>query len=107
MYAVRLKKSDLTHIYLYLQHEQASVQMLEHLITSNKLRSKMEYYGLKLDEDMDFIKEQIASPVENKRGVEKVSSIFHIPGSYLNVQFTRMNWDQKRKEAKGKVISFC
>ncbi|KAL7985466.1 hypothetical protein Chor_004036 [Crotalus horridus] len=49
----------------------ASVQMFEHLITSNKLRSKMEYYGLKLDEDIDFIKEQIASPVEKERGVKK------------------------------------
>lgn len=80
--------------------------MFEHLITSNKLRSKMEHYGLKLDEDIAFIKEQIAGPAEKKRGDEKVSSVFHIPGSYLNVQFTRMNWDQKRKEAKGKVISF-
>uniref|UniRef100_T1DIX0 Deoxynucleoside triphosphate triphosphohydrolase SAMHD1 n=1 Tax=Crotalus horridus TaxID=35024 RepID=T1DIX0_CROHD len=53
------------------KHEQASVQMFEHLITSNKLRSKMEYYGLKLDEDIDFIKEQIASPVEKERGVKK------------------------------------
>ncbi|KAM6458183.1 deoxynucleoside triphosphate triphosphohydrolase SAMHD1 isoform 1-T1 [Liasis olivaceus] len=45
------------------KHEQASVQMFEHLITSNELRPVMEYYGLKLDEDIDFIKEQIEGPI--------------------------------------------
>ncbi|XP_063153319.1 deoxynucleoside triphosphate triphosphohydrolase SAMHD1 [Candoia aspera] len=49
------------------KHEQASVQMFEHLITSNNLRPVMESYGLKLDEDIDFIKEQIAGPVEVNR----------------------------------------
>ncbi|XP_058033368.1 deoxynucleoside triphosphate triphosphohydrolase SAMHD1 [Ahaetulla prasina] len=50
------------------KHEQASVQMFEHLIDSNNLKPVMENYGLKLDEDIHFIKEQIASPVEEKRG---------------------------------------
>uniref|UniRef100_A0A8D2Q4T0 Deoxynucleoside triphosphate triphosphohydrolase SAMHD1 n=1 Tax=Varanus komodoensis TaxID=61221 RepID=A0A8D2Q4T0_VARKO len=51
------------------KHEQASVQMFEHLIMSNKLKSAMEYYGLKLNEDIDFIKELIAGPIEAKPGV--------------------------------------
>ncbi|XP_044303454.1 deoxynucleoside triphosphate triphosphohydrolase SAMHD1 isoform X3 [Varanus komodoensis] len=53
------------------KHEQASVQMFEHLIMSNKLKSAMEYYGLKLNEDIDFIKELIAGPIEAKPGVLK------------------------------------
>ncbi|XP_070797748.1 deoxynucleoside triphosphate triphosphohydrolase SAMHD1 [Pituophis catenifer annectens] len=50
------------------KHEQASVQMFEHLIDSNNLKPDMEQYGLQLDEDIHFIKEQIASPVEEERG---------------------------------------
>ncbi|XP_042319026.1 deoxynucleoside triphosphate triphosphohydrolase SAMHD1 [Sceloporus undulatus] len=49
------------------KHEKASVQMFEHLITSNNLRPDMEYYGLQLNEDIDFIKEQIAGPIEPKK----------------------------------------
>ncbi|KAG8131882.1 putative SAM domain and HD domain-containing protein [Naja naja] len=53
------------------QHEQASIQMFEHLIDSNNLKPDMEKYGLKLEEDIHFIKEQIASPVQEKsRGKE-------------------------------------
>ncbi|XP_066482235.1 deoxynucleoside triphosphate triphosphohydrolase SAMHD1 isoform X1 [Tiliqua scincoides] len=50
------------------KHEKASVQMFEHLIDSNELRPVMEDYGLNLSEDMDFIKEQIAGPIETKKG---------------------------------------
>nr|XP_060628356.1 deoxynucleoside triphosphate triphosphohydrolase SAMHD1 [Anolis sagrei ordinatus] len=49
------------------KHEDASVQMFEHLISSNKLRPEMESYGLKLNEDIPFIKEQIAGPIESKK----------------------------------------
>uniref|UniRef100_A0A670XVC8 Deoxynucleoside triphosphate triphosphohydrolase SAMHD1 n=1 Tax=Pseudonaja textilis TaxID=8673 RepID=A0A670XVC8_PSETE len=50
------------------KHEQASIQMFEHLIDSNNLKPAMEKYGLKLDEDIHFIKEQIDSPVQEKSG---------------------------------------
>ncbi|KYO23800.1 deoxynucleoside triphosphate triphosphohydrolase SAMHD1 isoform X1 [Alligator mississippiensis] len=46
------------------KHETASVQMFEHLITSNDLGKVMENYGLVLSEDMDFIKEQIGGPID-------------------------------------------
>ncbi|KFP82650.1 Deoxynucleoside triphosphate triphosphohydrolase SAMHD1, partial [Apaloderma vittatum] len=46
------------------QHETASVEMFEHLITSNQLEEVMKSYGLVLEEDMIFIKEQIAGPVD-------------------------------------------
>lgn len=36
--------------------------MFEHLIASNKLEEVMESYGLVLEEDMAFIKEQIGGP---------------------------------------------
>uniref|UniRef100_A0A8C3LLM8 Deoxynucleoside triphosphate triphosphohydrolase SAMHD1 n=2 Tax=Chrysolophus pictus TaxID=9089 RepID=A0A8C3LLM8_CHRPC len=46
------------------KHETASVEMFEHLITSNKLEEVMESYGLILEEDMVFIKEQIGGPID-------------------------------------------
>ncbi|XP_053901305.1 deoxynucleoside triphosphate triphosphohydrolase SAMHD1 isoform X1 [Malaclemys terrapin pileata] len=46
------------------KHETASVQMFEHLITSNGLEKVMEDYGFVLKEDMDFIKEQIGGPLD-------------------------------------------
>ncbi|NXJ06973.1 SAMH1 triphosphohydrolase, partial [Odontophorus gujanensis] len=46
------------------KHETASVEMFEHLITSNKLEKVMESYGLVLEEDMTFIKEQIGGPID-------------------------------------------
>ncbi|NXD16106.1 SAMH1 triphosphohydrolase, partial [Nothocercus nigrocapillus] len=46
------------------KHENASVEMFEHLITSNKLEKVMEDYGLVLEEDMNFIKEQIGGPID-------------------------------------------
>ncbi|KAJ7414973.1 Deoxynucleoside triphosphate triphosphohydrolase SAMHD1 [Willisornis vidua] len=46
------------------QHETASVKMFEHLVTSNKLEEVMKSYGLVLEEDMLFIKEQIGGPVD-------------------------------------------
>ncbi|KFO86307.1 Deoxynucleoside triphosphate triphosphohydrolase SAMHD1, partial [Buceros rhinoceros silvestris] len=46
------------------KHETASVKMFEHLIASNKLEEVMTSYGLVLEEDLDFIKEQIGGPVD-------------------------------------------
>ncbi|KAM6319355.1 deoxynucleoside triphosphate triphosphohydrolase SAMHD1 [Podargus strigoides] len=46
------------------KHETASVQMFEHLIASNKLEEVMKSYGLVLEEDMNFIKEQIGGPID-------------------------------------------
>ncbi|XP_007932933.1 deoxynucleoside triphosphate triphosphohydrolase SAMHD1-like [Orycteropus afer afer] len=45
-------------------HEQGSVKMFEHLVDSNGLREVMEHYGLILEEDTCFIKEQIIGPLE-------------------------------------------
>nr|KAF6423692.1 SAM and HD domain containing deoxynucleoside triphosphate triphosphohydrolase 1 [Rousettus aegyptiacus] len=46
-------------------HEQGSVDMFEHLINSNGLRTVMEQYGLIPEEDICFIKEQIKGPLES------------------------------------------
>uniref|UniRef100_A0A8D0B4F8 Deoxynucleoside triphosphate triphosphohydrolase SAMHD1 n=1 Tax=Salvator merianae TaxID=96440 RepID=A0A8D0B4F8_SALMN len=46
------------------KHEKASVQMFDHLIASNDLKPILQRYGLKPEEDLDFIKEQIAGPLE-------------------------------------------
>ncbi|XP_061082911.1 deoxynucleoside triphosphate triphosphohydrolase SAMHD1-like [Conger conger] len=47
------------------KHETASVQMLDHLLDKNNLRTKLPDHGLKLPEDLVFIKEQIAGPLRN------------------------------------------
>ncbi|KFU91294.1 SAM domain and HD domain-containing protein 1, partial [Chaetura pelagica] len=46
------------------KHETASVEMFEHLVTSNKLEEVMRSYGLVLEEDFNFIKEQIGGPID-------------------------------------------
>ncbi|XP_060087008.1 deoxynucleoside triphosphate triphosphohydrolase SAMHD1 [Heteronotia binoei] len=46
------------------KHEQASVKMFDYLIVSNELGPVMEYYGLRLPEDTEFIKEQIGGPTK-------------------------------------------
>ena len=46
-----------------LQHEVASVDMFDHLVESNEdLKWRMKACGLKLPEDLDFIKEMIKPP---------------------------------------------
>lgn len=47
--------------------------MFEYLITSNKLEEVMKSYGLVLEEDMLFIKEQIGGPIDETACVESVS----------------------------------
>ncbi|OWK53633.1 Deoxynucleoside triphosphate triphosphohydrolase SAMHD1 [Lonchura striata] len=54
----------LTRPDLDWKHETSSVQMFEHLITSNKLEEVMKSYDLNLEEDMLFIKEQIGGPID-------------------------------------------
>ncbi|XP_004466661.1 deoxynucleoside triphosphate triphosphohydrolase SAMHD1 [Dasypus novemcinctus] len=46
-------------------HEEGSVKMFEHLVNSNGLRDVMKHYGLIPEEDICFIKEQIAGPLES------------------------------------------
>ncbi|XP_032701657.1 deoxynucleoside triphosphate triphosphohydrolase SAMHD1 isoform X4 [Lontra canadensis] len=48
-----------------MKHEQGSVIMFEHLVNSNGLKAVMKYYGLVPEEDICFIKEQIAGPLES------------------------------------------
>ncbi|XP_057637424.1 deoxynucleoside triphosphate triphosphohydrolase SAMHD1 isoform X2 [Chionomys nivalis] len=44
------------------KHEQGSVDMFDHLVTSNNLKPIMKNYGLVPEEDIPFIKEQIWGP---------------------------------------------
>uniref|UniRef100_A0A8B9TM52 Deoxynucleoside triphosphate triphosphohydrolase SAMHD1 n=1 Tax=Anas platyrhynchos TaxID=8839 RepID=A0A8B9TM52_ANAPL len=55
------------------KHETASVQMFEHLVTSNGLEEVMKSYGLVLEEDMIFIKEQIGGPIDENICEKSVS----------------------------------
>lgn len=47
------------------KHETASLTMFDHLVDENGLKPIMEQHGLVLPEDLDFIKEQIAGPLQN------------------------------------------
>ncbi|XP_034063369.1 deoxynucleoside triphosphate triphosphohydrolase SAMHD1-like isoform X1 [Gymnodraco acuticeps] len=50
------------------KHEDASEEMFDHLVESNGyLPGMMEAYGLKLSEDLDFIKEMIKLPEAKKK----------------------------------------
>ncbi|XP_031698232.1 deoxynucleoside triphosphate triphosphohydrolase SAMHD1-like [Anarrhichthys ocellatus] len=44
------------------KHEKASLDMFDYLVADNGLEPVMEQHGLKLPEDLDFIKEQIGGP---------------------------------------------
>ncbi|XP_033825777.1 deoxynucleoside triphosphate triphosphohydrolase SAMHD1 [Periophthalmus magnuspinnatus] len=47
------------------KHETASLAMFDYLVDENGLRPVMEQHGLVLPDDLDFIKEQIAGPLQN------------------------------------------
>uniref|UniRef100_A0A672LHM9 Deoxynucleoside triphosphate triphosphohydrolase SAMHD1-like n=1 Tax=Sinocyclocheilus grahami TaxID=75366 RepID=A0A672LHM9_SINGR len=47
------------------KHEMASVQMFDHLVRVNGLEEVMERHGLTLPDDLVFIKEQIAGPLDS------------------------------------------
>lgn len=46
------------------KHETASLAMFDYLVNDNCLKPVMEQHGLVLPEDLDFIKEQIAGPLD-------------------------------------------
>ncbi|XP_029012663.1 deoxynucleoside triphosphate triphosphohydrolase SAMHD1 [Betta splendens] len=46
------------------KHEKASVQMFDYLVAVNHLEPVMEQHGLVLPDDLHFIKEQIAGPLD-------------------------------------------
>ncbi|KAI3357660.1 hypothetical protein L3Q82_016068 [Scortum barcoo] len=46
------------------KHEIASLAMFDYLVNDNGLKPVMEQHGLVLPEDLDFIKEQIAGPLD-------------------------------------------
>ncbi|KAM8863771.1 deoxynucleoside triphosphate triphosphohydrolase SAMHD1 [Spinachia spinachia] len=48
------------------KHEDASVAMFNHLVADNDLEPVMSKHGLVLPDDLDFIKEQITRPMDQK-----------------------------------------
>lgn len=57
------------------QHEMASVQMFDHLVEVNNLEEVMVEYGLSLPNDLIFIKEQIAGPLDSMSSTNKVQHL--------------------------------
>ncbi|XP_069740424.1 deoxynucleoside triphosphate triphosphohydrolase SAMHD1-like isoform X1 [Narcine bancroftii] len=58
----------LTRKDLKWKHEDSSLTMFEHLISSNGLEGVLRNYGLMLPEDLVFIKEQIRGPAARSDG---------------------------------------
>ncbi|XP_062871158.1 deoxynucleoside triphosphate triphosphohydrolase SAMHD1-like [Trichomycterus rosablanca] len=56
---------------LQWKHENASVEMFDHLVQANNLEHVMMEYGLSLPDDLVFIKEQIAGPLDPKTSDNK------------------------------------
>ncbi|XP_056129818.1 deoxynucleoside triphosphate triphosphohydrolase SAMHD1 [Lampris incognitus] len=53
------------------KHENASLDMFDYLVSDNGLEPVFEQYGLKLPEDLIFIKEQIAGPLDSPASANK------------------------------------
>ncbi|XP_076023307.1 deoxynucleoside triphosphate triphosphohydrolase SAMHD1-like [Genypterus blacodes] len=53
------------------KHEQASINMFDYLVKKNRLRPVMKKHGLVLPEDLVFIKEQIAGPMDTSSSRRK------------------------------------
>lgn len=70
------------------EHEQASVDMFEHLVKKNKLEGEFTRYGL-TDVDLIFIKEQIKGPSEDviKRRLSGIVSDWPYAGRPKNKSF--------------------
>lgn len=60
-----------------LQHETASLAMFDYLVDDNGLKPVMQQHGLVLPEDLDFIKEQIAGPLNTNTVKGKKVSASH------------------------------
>ncbi|XP_058499138.1 deoxynucleoside triphosphate triphosphohydrolase SAMHD1-like isoform X2 [Solea solea] len=56
------------------KHETASLAMFDYLVEDNDLKPVMEQHGLVLPEDLVFIKEQIAGPLDLNRDQEKAAN---------------------------------
>ena len=63
-------------LYSLLQHEQGSVDMFDHLVTSNNLNPIMRNYGLVPEEDIPFIKEQICGPDQRTPIKDSLVSVY-------------------------------
>ncbi|XP_067856867.1 deoxynucleoside triphosphate triphosphohydrolase SAMHD1 [Heptranchias perlo] len=74
----------LTRKDLKWQHEDASLAMFEHLISSNGLEVVLKSHGLVLPEDLVFIKEQIGGPTteatSNGEGCSATGSVWPYKG---------------------------
>ena len=68
----------------FLQHEDASVAMFDHLVDQNELKNLMEQHGLVLPEDLDFIKEQIAGPIDKTPGKVSVTAVSFVTINIVN-----------------------
>ncbi|XP_061160697.1 deoxynucleoside triphosphate triphosphohydrolase SAMHD1 isoform X2 [Syngnathus typhle] len=62
------------------KHEKASLDMFDHLVEKNNLKPQMEQHGLVLPEDLDFIKELIAGPMDTNVDLQVVHTVSSITG---------------------------
>lgn len=67
-------------VFVFLQHEDASILMFDHLVDDNKLTPVMNEYGLITEgdneNDLVFIKEMIKGSVKNNSPLNEVFIVF-------------------------------
>ena len=67
-----------------LQHETASLAMFDYLVKDNALEPVMEEHGLVLPDDLIFIKEQIAGPLDSIDSPDGGVCVHFDFGNYLS-----------------------
>lgn len=69
-------------VFVFLQHEDASILMFDHLVDDNKLTPVMNKYGLITEgdneNDLVFIKEMIKGSVKNNSPLNEVFIVFFV-----------------------------
>lgn len=63
--------------------------MFDYLVEANRLKPVMEEHGLVLPEDLDFIKEQIAGPLDTTAAKSK-----KVPISYSWMEYVISVWSK-------------
>ncbi|XP_042563449.1 deoxynucleoside triphosphate triphosphohydrolase SAMHD1-like [Clupea harengus] len=66
------------------RHEEASVQMFDHLVRENKLEVVMQDHGLTLPDDVEFIKDLIDPKLPSKGRPEEKSFLYEIVANKRN-----------------------
>lgn len=68
--------------------------MFDHLVEANRLEEVMKQHGLELPEDLDFIKEQIAGPMNNGASQHRkvTVTVYMVSRGFMSLPWLRMSY---------------